>query len=59
MNAEGRYWLRLQLAMAVAGGVIWYAGVVVDSDFASGLGVGVLLSALCLRLLRRRADRDD
>ena len=57
MTAEGRYWLRLQLGMAVAGGAIWYAGVLADSDFASGMGVGILLSALCLRLVRLRADR--
>jgi hypothetical protein len=44
--------------MAVFGGAIWYVGVLVDSDFASGLGVGILLSALCLRLVRLRADRD-
>jgi hypothetical protein len=57
VNAEGRYWLRLQLVMAVAGGAIWYAGVLMDSGFASGMGVGILLSALCLRLVRLRADR--
>lgn len=59
MTPEGRYWLRLQLIMAALGGGLWYAGVLLESEFTSGLGVGVLVSALALRLLRRRANRDD
>ena len=58
MTPEARYWLRFQLVMAAAGGVLWYAGVLIGSEFASGLGVGVLVSALALRILRRRADRE-
>jgi hypothetical protein len=54
MTPDSRYWLRFQLVMAVAGAAFWYAGTVVDSEFTSGLGVGVLLSALALRMLRRR-----
>jgi len=56
MTPAARYWLRLQLMMAVVGGVLWYAGVRLDSDFTSGLGVGVLVSALVLRLMRRETD---
>lgn len=55
MTPESRYWLRLQLVMALAGAALWYAGVLVDSEFTSGLGVGVLLSALALRVLRSRS----
>jgi len=55
MNAEARYWLRFQMVMAVVGAVLWYVGVLLDSEFTSGLGVGVLLSALVLRILRRDA----
>jgi hypothetical protein len=55
MTSESRSWLRFQWVMAVVGGVFWYAGVVVDSEFASGLGVGVFLSALALRVLRSRS----
>jgi len=40
--------------MAVVGGLLWYAGVRLESEFTSGLGVGILVSALALRLLRRR-----
>jgi hypothetical protein len=58
VSPEGRYWLRLQLLMAAAGGALWYVGVLLESEFTSGLGVGVLASALALRLLRHRADRE-
>lgn len=58
MTPESRYWLRFQLIMAAAGGALWYAGVLLDSEFTSGLGVGVLVSALAVRLLRSRADRE-
>lgn len=56
MSPEARYWLRFQMVMAVVGAVLWYVGVLLDSEFTSGLGVGVLLSALVLRILRRNAD---
>ena len=56
MKPEARYWLRFQMVMAVVGAVLWYVGVLFDSEFSSGLGVGVLLSALALRILRRNAD---
>ena len=56
MKPEARYWLRFQMVMAVVGAVLWYVGVLLDSEFSSGLGVGVLLSALALRIVRRKAD---
>ena len=56
MKPEARYWLRFQMVMAVVGAVLWYLGVLLDSEFSSGLGVGVLLSALALRILRRNVD---
>ncbi len=56
MTSEERYWLRFQLVMACIGGGFWYGGVLWESEFTSGLGVGILVSALALRLLRRRAD---
>ena len=56
MKPEARYWLRFQMVMAVVGAALWYVGVLLDSEFSSGLGVGVLLSALALRILRRNAD---
>ena len=56
MKPEARYWLRFQMVMAVVGGVLWYVGVLLDSEFTSGLGVGVLASALAIRILRRTAD---
>ena len=56
MKPEARYWLRFQMVMAVVGAVLWYVGVLLGSEFSSGLGVGVLLSALALRILRQNAD---
>ena len=53
MTPEARAWLRFQLAMGGVGAAVWYAGVLAGSEFASGLGVGVLISALALRVLRR------
>ena len=58
MTPEARYWLRFQLVMAVVGAGLWCAGVLAASDFTTGLGVGVLVSALALHILRRRADRE-
>ena len=55
MTAGERYWLRFQLAMAAAGGALWYVGAVIESEFTSGVGVGVLVSALALRLLRTQS----
>jgi len=56
MRSDAGDWLRIQLVMAVIGAALWYAGALLDSEFTSGLGVGVLLSALALRILRRQAD---
>lgn len=58
MTTDAAYWLRFQLIMAVCGAALWYAGVLLDSEFTSGLGVGVLVSALALRVLRRRSRRE-
>jgi hypothetical protein len=58
VTAESRYWLRFQLVLAATGAGLWYAGILLGSEFTSGLGVGVLLSALALRILRGHADRE-
>jgi hypothetical protein len=58
VTSRERYWLRFQLVMACVGGAFWYGGVLLESEFTSGLGVGVLISALALRLLRGQADRE-
>jgi hypothetical protein len=58
MSPAGRYWLRLQLVMAVVGALLWYAGVRLGSEFTSGIGVGVLVSALALRLVRRSGESE-
>lgn len=55
LSPEERRLLRFQLALGAAGAGAWYAGVAVASDFASGIGVGLLISALLLRLLKKRS----
>ena len=50
-----RWWLRLQLGLALGGGVAWLAGAAADQDFFTGVGLGLLLAALALRLGRTSA----
>ena len=45
--------LRLQLSLVVIGAATWYAGAFFDQDFVSGIGVGIMIGALALRLLHR------
>lgn len=54
--ATYRWWLRLQLGLALAGGVAWFGGAWAGEDFFTGLGVGLLLAALVLRVGRRAAE---
>jgi hypothetical protein len=51
-----RWWLNLQIGFAVAGGATWLTGALLDNDFVAGLGCGLLVAALLLRLGRRAAD---
>lgn len=53
--ATYRWWLRLQLGLVVAGGLCWIGGAVAEQDFFTGVGFGLLLAALALRLGRRSA----
>lgn len=55
-TASFRWWLRLQLGMALGGAVIWIVGAVLEEDFVAGVGCGVLVGALLLRLGRRSAE---
>ena len=56
-TASFRWWLRLQVGMAAAGAVAWLAGVVVEEDFLTGLGCGLLVAALVLRFGRGAAEK--
>lgn len=53
-----RWWLRLQLGLLLAGGVVWLVGAALGEDFVTGAGVGMLVGALVLRI-GRRAARDS
>lgn len=54
--ATYRWWLRLQLAFTVAGGLAWVVGAVLERPFVTGTGLGLFLAALGLRLGRRAAE---
>lgn len=58
-----RWWLRLQLGLLLAGGITWLIGAVLEEEFVTGAGAGMLVGALALRLGRRAAQdsphRDD
>jgi len=53
-DRDYRYWLRFQVGLAVVRIIAWLAGVVLESSFLSGVGTGVMVSALAIRFLRGR-----
>lgn len=53
------WWLRLQIGLALGGGTVWLAGAILDSDFFAGLGAGLLIAALTLRVGRKAAADGD
>ncbi|MEJ2318016.1 MAG: hypothetical protein P8Y10_07715 [Gemmatimonadales bacterium] len=55
MTGTVGWWLRLQLGLGLAGGLVWLAGAAAGGDFFSGVGAGLLIAALVLRLGRRAA----
>jgi hypothetical protein len=59
MTGTVGWWLRLQLGLGLAGGLVWLAGAAAGTDFLSGVGAGLLIAALVLRLGRRTARRSD
>lgn len=54
--ATYRWWLRLQLGFTVAGGAAWVVGAAIGEAFLTGIGLGLFLAALGLRLGRRSAE---
>lgn len=53
-DRDFRYWLRFQIGLTVAGIIAWLVGVALDNSFLSGVGTGVMVSALAIRFLRGR-----
>jgi hypothetical protein len=50
------WWLGLQLVLGALGAIAWGVGaLILHEDFLSGLGLGLLVSALLLRFGRRAA----
>lgn len=54
-----RWWLWLQLGLALAGGAVWFVGAAREHDFLAGVGCGLLVAALVLRLGRRNEERAE
>ncbi len=57
-TATFRWWLRLQLGIAVAGAATWVVGAALAEDFVAGVGCGLLIGALALRFGRRAAEEE-
>ena len=54
-----RWWLRLQVGIAVAGASAWIVGALLGEDFLSGVGCGLLVAALTLRFGRASARAQE
>ena len=48
------WWLRLQVGLGLTGGAAWFAGASIQQDFLAGVGCGLLVAALVLRLGRTK-----
>jgi len=55
----GRWWLNLQIAFGLGGGAVWFLGVLLEQEFVSGLGGGLVLAALLLRLGRGSGHEEE
>lgn len=51
-----RWWLNLQIALGLGGGLTWFAGAMWEQEFVSGVGCGLIVSALALRVGRRASE---
>ena len=57
-RATVRWWLGLQVTLTLTGGSVWLGGAILEHDFVSGVGCGMLIGALALRLGRSAAKPD-
>lgn len=55
-EATVRWWLNLQIALGLSGGLVWFVGAMWTHDFLSGVGCGLIAAALLLRIGRRAAE---
>lgn len=53
---SARWWLNLQVSFGLAGGAVWLAGTLLRQDFVAGVGGGLILAALLLRMARGAAE---
>lgn len=57
-TGSARWWLNLQITLGTAGGLAWLAGAMLEEEFVTGLGCGLLIAALVLRFGRRAAAEE-
>lgn len=53
IDESGRWWLNIQISLGLAGGATWLAGLYFEHEYVSGIGTGLVLAALILRLARK------
>lgn len=53
IDEAGRRWLNFQISLGLAGGAAWLAGLYFEQEYVSGVGTGLVLAALILRLARK------
>ena len=54
-----RWWLHLQVGIGLLGGAAWFVGALLANEFVKGIGCGLLIAALLLRLGRKGAQASD
>lgn len=57
-DRSARPWLNLQISLGLAGGAVWFLGAMLQQDFVSGLGGGLVLAALLLRIVPSAQDEE-
>jgi hypothetical protein len=53
IDEAGRRCLNFQISLGLAGGAAWLAGLYFEQEYVSGVGTGLVLAALILRLARK------
>ncbi|MDH3732518.1 MAG: hypothetical protein OEU54_03250 [Gemmatimonadota bacterium] len=59
VGSPARWWLNFQVSFGLAGGATWLAGTYLEQEFVAGIGAGLVLAALLLRMARAPAEGLD
>jgi hypothetical protein len=58
-TSSWRWWLNLQVGLGLVGAGVWLSGAVLERDFVAGIGCGLLIGAVALRIGRSAARDTD